>query len=130
MTVRQIVAAIAVVACVVFVMGYSSRVVVGLRAKNELTQWQNGVQEIQEFSDEIQSTLDGMDDPAAVESYVRNEKNWVKPGDQPVAPLQHSSPDKTEEPVVIEEPVEAEEPANWQLWWQLVAPEDKAEEAP
>lgn len=118
-TVRQIVIALGVLGCLLFAVLYSSRIITGVQAQKQLAVMKQRVAEQEQFQSHVQDLLDGVDDPAAVEAYARNEGNLARPGDQVMAPL---TPAPTPPPAVSRPtPVPATTTPNWKLWWQLLA---------
>ena len=123
---RQMVAAIAVLACVVYIILYSGRVVANVRAQRRLSELQKLTAQSKAFHDEIERRLQRIDDPAVIDEYAREERNWAQPGDHVIAPIieEQSSdqPQSTPPPEPIQNEQEQPQP-NWRLWWALVAPE-------
>ncbi|NOX62898.1 MAG: hypothetical protein GXP42_13285 [Chloroflexi bacterium] len=116
---RQMLTAIAVLACLAYIILYSGRVVAGVRAQRKLVELQKTVAEREAFRQEVETLLEHVDDPAVIDAYAREERNWVKPGDQPVAPIIRDAPI---DPQPAPEPrIQQTRPEpNWRLWWKLL----------
>ncbi len=119
-TVRQIVIALGVLGCLLFAVLYSSRIISGAQAQKHLAAMKQLVVEQEQFQVQIQSLLDGVGGPAAIEAYARNEGNLARPGDQVMAPLA-PAPLPTP-PALPPTPAPATTTTpNWKLWWRLLA---------
>ena len=123
-TVRQVVAAISILVGVVFAVSYSSRIVVGMKTQDELRAWQQRVAEERDRNGEILKRLREVNDPAVIDAVIRNELNWIKPGDQPVVPVVKATMPNSAPLTAPASQVERAktEASNWQRWWQLLAP--------
>lgn len=119
-TVSQLVVALGVLACLVFAVVYSGRIVAGVQTRQQLTEMQQRVAQQQQFQDQVRNWIARADDPAAVEAFARDEMNWGREGDQSIVTLTSSSPAPAAAPA---EPaaVPSASPPNWRLWWNLLA---------
>ena len=122
-TVRQIVAATSIVACLVFIVSYSGRIVMDKKVQAKQEKLEQGVEKAKTFSATIQDQIEHIDSPEVVESYARSDRNMGKEGEQAVATLfmEETSPEPAEQnPAVEAETQDAESIPNWRLWWDFV----------
>ena len=121
LTVRQIVAALSILACLIFVVSYSSRILLGSKVQAELEDLQSRIEQEQVRHATIQTLLARVDDPTAVEEWARNQRNLAKPGEWVVVPVNVTETDQmsAESSGVVQ--VSDERPANWRLWLALIA---------
>ena len=121
---RQLVLLVAVVACAVFAVSYSGRILSGMQVERKLDNVKHSVTEQQQLQTDITKLIDTAGSPAAIEGFARNELNLTKPGDQAVVTV----PGKGGGTGVIEQVGEVPAPAQpeapeptWKLWWRLIA---------
>ena len=122
-TVGQIVAAISIAACLVFIVSYSGRIIMDKKARAKQEQMQQAVDEATAFSATIQGMIDNVDSMEVVEPYARIERNLGLPDEQAVAPLivESASPEQAQQANVAETKAQdGESVANWRLWWDFV----------
>lgn len=114
--------AIGVIACVAFVVSYSSRILLGLRAEAELKQVERQLEALQAEQETIRGLIaQSPNDETQVEIYARDEQNWIKPGDQAVIPIP-SGRAEAAAPAPLTPPAAGPAPSHWREWWQLIAP--------
>ncbi|RME81297.1 MAG: hypothetical protein D6775_13915 [Caldilineae bacterium] len=118
--VRQVVIALSIFACLVFLISYSGRVVLVEKAETDLQAWQHQIEVEQTRQAEIRLWLSQVDNPATVEAFAREEMNWARPGDRPVVLIEQPAA-VTQKTPPADAPMETPTPANWQLWWDLLA---------
>jgi hypothetical protein len=122
-TVGQIVAAISIVACLVFIVSYSGRIILDKKVQADQERLQQEVVETQTFYGTIQEMLNSVDSPAVVEPYARGLRNMELPGEQSVAPLimKTDSTEQVEQADATDITLSDEEAiTNWQLWLDFV----------
>ena len=122
-TVGQIVAAISIVACLIFIVSYSGRIILDKKVQAKQERLQQEVVDAQAFGGTIQQMISNVDSPAVVEPYARGLRNMELPGEQSVAPLimKINSPELVEqEDAAAMQLSEEESIANWQLWLDFV----------
>jgi hypothetical protein len=122
-TVGQIVAAISIVACLVFIVSYSGRIIMDKKVRARQEQMKQGVDEAKEFGATIQGMIDNVDSPEVVDPYARGERNMGLEGEQAVATLimENTSPEKDSQASVAEASAQDDESIpNWRLWWDFV----------
>ncbi len=116
-------AAVGIIACVAFVVSYSSRILLGLRAQAELVQAEAHLQALEAEQQEILELIAQAEEGAAVDDYARNERNWVKPGDQPVIAIPpRAAAEPAALPAATETAPPGPAPSHWRDWWALIAP--------
>jgi hypothetical protein len=128
-TVSQLVVALGILACLVFAVIYSGRIVAGARTRQQMVEMEARVEQQRQFQQQVQRWITQADDAPAVEAFARDEMNWGREGDNQVitlaapaaAPAQAASPAPSLDP--------RRDLPNWRLWWNLiVAPAQPAEE--
>ena len=118
-TVGQIVAAISIVTCLVFIVSYSGRIIMDKKVQAKQEQVEQGVDKATEFGATIQGMIDNVDSPEVVEPYARIERNLGLPGEQAVAPLimENAPPEQDQQANAAETKAQdGESVANWRLW--------------
>ena len=126
---RQLVLLLAVVACSVFAVSYSGRILSGMQVERQLDNVKQSVAEQKQWQADITKLIDTAASPAVIEGFARDQLNLTRPGDQAMVTV----PGKGVEDGVIEQvgevaaPVQPEAPEpTWKLWWRLIAPEAPA----
>ncbi len=122
-TVGQIVAAISIIACLVFIVSYSGRIIMDKKVRANQERLQQEVVTAEAFGVTVQQMINNVDSPEVVEPYARGLRNMGLPGEQAVAPLimKNDSPDLAQQiNVVATEVSEEESVPNWQLWLDFV----------
>jgi cell division protein FtsB len=118
LTVRQLVIAVAIVAVLVFMIGYTGKVLKKDRVKEDYVRLQQSVQAERARHGELLEALVESGSEAEVESFARNKVNLIKPGDQPIIPLPVEGATISETAAVQITPIPT--PENWQLWLDLL----------
>ena len=122
-TVGQIVAAISIAACLVFIVSYSGRIIMDKKVQERQEQMREGVNQAKGLGSTIQNQIDNIDQSNVVEVYARTERNMGLEGEQAVAPiLMEGAPsEQAQQAPAIEVGSQNEESvANWRLWWDFV----------
>ena len=122
-TVGQIVAAISIVACLVFIVSYSGRIIMDKKVQARQEQMKQGVDEAKAFGVTIQEKKDNIDSPEVVDPYARTQRNMELPGEQAVVPLviKNDSSEQAQQANAAETSLQGDESvANWRLWWDFV----------
>ncbi len=122
-TVGQIVAAISIVACLIFIVSYSGRIIMDKKVRAKQEKMEQGVGEAKAFGAAIQDMIDNVDSPDVVNPYARTQRNMQLEGEQAVVPLilENDSPEQAEQTNVVETKAQdGENVANWRLWWDFV----------
>ncbi|HEY52611.1 MAG TPA: hypothetical protein G4N94_04060 [Caldilineae bacterium] len=122
-TVRQIVAAISIIACLVFIISYSGRIIMDRKVQARQEKLEQGVEEAKAFGATIKDMIAHIDDQDIVEPYARNERGMQQPGEQTVAQLlmEQVPSAAAEQDAAVETEVQDEENVpNWRLWWDFV----------
>jgi len=86
-TVGQIVAAISIIACLIFIVSYSGRIIMDKKVQANQERLQQEVVDAEAFGGAIQQMMNNVDSMAVVEPYARGLRNMEIPGEQSVAPL-------------------------------------------
>lgn len=117
LTVRQLIIAVAIVAVLVFMIGYTGKVLKKGRVQEDYSRLQQSVQAERDRHKALLDALINNDSQAQVEAFARNEINLIKPGDQLIVSLfpENSSVSETTKVEITPEPT----PENWQLWLEL-----------
>jgi hypothetical protein len=122
-TVGQIVAAISIIACLIFIVSYSGRIIMDKKVQANQERLQQEVVDARTFGGTIQEMINNVDSPAVVEPYARELRKMELPGEQSVAPLimKIDSPELVQQTAASETELSAEQSiANWQLWLDFV----------
>ena len=122
-TVGQIVAAISIVACLVFIVSYSGRIIMDKKVQANQERYQEEVTAAEALGGEIQQMISDVNTAGVVEPYAREQRNMGLPGEQSVAPLpmEIGFPEHEQQGDVSEIEFSDEEIIpNWQLWLDFV----------
>jgi len=122
-TVGQIVAAISIIACLIFIVSYSGRIIMDKKVQANQERLQQEVVDAKAFGGTIQQMIGNVDSMAVVEPYARGLRNMEIPGEQSVAPLimKTDSPELAQQTAASETELSDEESIpNWQLWLDFV----------
>ena len=122
-TVGQIVAAVSIIACLIFIVSYSGRIIMDKKVRANQERLQQEVADTRAFGVTIQDMINNVDSPAVVEYYAREMREMELPGEQYVAPLilKNDSPELVAQTDASEMVLSGEESiANWQLCLDLV----------
>jgi len=122
-TVGQIVAAISIVACLVFIVSYSGRIIMDKKVQANQERYQEEVVAAEALGGEIQQMINDVGSAAVVEPYAREQRNMGLPGEQSVAPLPMGNGlvEQEQQSTVVETELSDEEIIpNWQLWLDFV----------
>ncbi len=122
-TVGQIVAAISIAACLIFIVSYSGRIIMDKKVQERQEQMQEGVNRAKGLGVTIHKQIDNIDQSEVVEVYARTERNMGLEDEQAVAPIlmEQAPSEQTQQAQVSEVGSQDEEiVANWRLWWDFV----------
>lgn len=120
-TVSQLVVALGILACLVFAVIYSGRIVAGARTRQQLVEMKGRVEQQRQFQQQVQAWISQADDAPAVEAFARDQMNWGRSGDRQVVTLAApaaTTPAQDESPSPSLAP--QRELPNWRLWWNLI----------
>ena len=122
LTVRQIIAALSILACLAFIFIYSSRVVLDSKVQAQMERYMQAIDVESAKSDQFEELIHSADDAAFVEQFARDQKNLGKPEDNAVALFREPvvvQPEVVDEPEPVIE--EFEQKQNWELWWEWLS---------
>jgi cell division protein FtsB len=119
-----------IVFCLLFLVGYASRLAERARLQAEIAGWQARMAQAQQEQALLQAQLDYVQSDAFVHERARNELGLVLPGDELVIRLEQKAALPASAPATGEPAVRSAGKPTWRQWLDLFWPAQSVPSAP
>jgi cell division protein FtsB len=119
---RRLVLFALIVFCLLFLVGYASRLAERARLQAEIANWEERIVQSQQEQALLQAQLTYVQSDAFVHERARDELGMVLPGDELVIRLEQGPTLQPGEPALGEPTIQSSSRPNWRQWLDLFWP--------